>query len=129
MIEAIQAMDHYIRTAFGDSTESYGNDPHRPPQQGLLQGNGAGPGGWFSISSVIIDAMKACGFGYKQWTVISKIAIELVSFAFVDDTDVIHANNDPNVSTEQLIQEAQQAVYHWEGLIRATGGELAPEKG
>ena len=128
MLETIQEMEHHIRTAFGDSEGFYGSDPNGNPNQGILQGNGAGPAGWSAISSVIIDEMKKAGFGYKQWSVIRKRATTIVCFAFVDDTDLIHANDDPEVSTDELIDEAQVALATWEGLIRASGGALAPEK-
>ena len=49
-------------------------------------------------------------------------------FAFVDDTDLVHVSKNPHVTTAQLIQEAQQALSKWEGLIRATDGDLAMEK-
>ncbi len=128
MIDTIQTMDHYVRTAFGDSAECYGNDPSQPPPQGILQGNGAGPAGWFAIATVLINTLKHHGFGYSQWTIIKQRAITITCFAFVDDTDLIHSNNDPEVSTPQLIEEAQQALNMWEGLLIATGGALAPEK-
>ena len=95
----------------------------------MLQGNGAGPAGWFAISSVILDAMKAQGFGMRDWSLIRKRVYEIGGFAFVDDTDLVHTNPDPTVSNEELIAEAQQALNTWHGLIRATGGDLAPEKG
>ena len=72
--------------------------------------------------------MKEAGFGYKQWSVIKQKAIDIVCFAFVDDTDLIHANDSPDVSTEQLRQEAQQGLDLWSNLLHATGGALAPEK-
>ncbi len=125
MLTAIQEMDHHIRTAFGLSTNTYGNDPSKLPA-GVLQGNGAGPAIWFAISTALINAMKAAGFGYKQWTMIKKRAIRITCFAFVDDTDLIHANS--NVSREELLQEAQAALNLWSGLLQATGGALAPEK-
>ena len=43
MIEALQAMTHYVQTAYGVSTKSYGNEPSDKPPQGVVQGNGAGP--------------------------------------------------------------------------------------
>ena len=52
----------------------------------------------------------------------------IVCFAYVDDNDLVHANNSPGVSTADLINDAQIMVSHWHGLIRATGGDLAPEK-
>ena len=128
MIKTIQHMEHYIRTAFGDSEQGYKRKHNDPPPQGVLQGNGAGPAGWFAISTVIIEELKKAGYGYKQWTLIRRRALAITCFAFVDDTDIIHSNNDPSVSTAQLLSEAQDALNMWEGLIRATGGDLAPEK-
>jgi hypothetical protein len=128
MVETIQEMDHHICTAFGTSEKSYGHGPSRPPTQGILQGNGAGPAGWFAISSVLIDAMHDAGYGYKEWSIIRGHAIQIASFAFVDDTDLVHANNAPGVSTDDLIAEAQLMVDKWHGLLRATGGDMAPEK-
>ena len=127
MLEAIQEMEHHIRTAFGDSEEHYGNDREAPPQ-GVLQGNGAGPAGWFAISTLMIQILRDQGYGYKEWTLIRQRAVTITCFAFVDNTDLIHATTDPAKSTETLISEAQQALNLWEGLLQATGGALAPEK-
>ena len=127
MLETIQEMEHHIRTAFGDSDDSYGNDDG-PPPQGILQGNGAGPAGWFSISTVLIDILKQEGFGYKEWSLIRQRALCITCFAFVDDTDLIHSSADPTVSANQLLQESQEALTLWEELLSATGGALAPEK-
>jgi hypothetical protein len=121
-------MEHHICTAFGDSDKAYGNDPSQPPPQGILQGSGSGPAGWSSIAAVVVKAMKDQGFGYAVWSLIRQRAITLVCFAFVDDTDLIHANQDRSVPTQQVLTQAQEALNLWEGLLRATGGALAPEK-
>jgi hypothetical protein len=128
MIEMIQEMDHHVCTAFGVSQGSYGHDPSKLPTQGILQGNGAGPAGWFAISSVLIDAMRDAGYGYNDWSLIRKRPFQIVSFAFVDDTDLIHVNNEEGITTNELIDEAQLMVAKWHGLLRASGGDLAPEK-
>jgi hypothetical protein len=128
MLETIQEMEHHIRTAFGDSEGSYGNDPTKPPQQGILQGSGSGPAGWSSIASVVVKAMQQEGFGYKAWSLIRQRAITMVCFAFVDDTDLIHANHDRSVTTTDLLKQAQEALNLWEGLLHATGGALARKK-
>ena len=124
MIETIQEMDHHVRTAF----DQYGYDPFSLPAQGVLQGNGTGPAGWFAISSVILSNMKAAWFSYREWTLIHKQALVIVSFAYVDDNDLVHANNSPGVLNADLINEAQTMVSRWHGLVWATGGDLAPEK-
>jgi hypothetical protein len=91
MLETIQEMEHHIRTAFGDSKGSYGCNESQPPPQGILQGSGADPTGWAAIAAVITKAMQDQGFGYNAWLLIRQRAIAIVSFAFVDDTDLIHA--------------------------------------
>ena len=102
-----------MRTAFGDSEGCYGNDSEKPPQ-GILQGNGAGPAGWFSISTVLIDLLKKEGYGYKDWSLIRQRALCITCFAFVDDTDLIHSSDDPSKSTADLIGESQEALSLWE---------------
>ena len=128
MIQVIQQMQHYIRTAFGESDRSYGPNTTGPPPQGLIQGNGTAPAGWTAITAILVDCMKAEGYGYEAWSPISQRAMTLVCFGFVDDTDLILSPNRPNMSTEDLLHDAQLELSTWEGLISATGGALAPEK-
>ena len=129
MIETIQEMVNYIVTGLGISELTYGNEPNAPPCQTVMQGNGAGPAGWLAIFDTLIACMKKSGFGLKEMSVIRKRAFELTCFAIVDDTDLVHSDNDPEVSTEQLIQQAQEGLTTWEGLVRSTGGRLHPDKG
>jgi hypothetical protein len=42
----LQNLEHTIRTAHGDSEETYGGDLWVIPMQGVYQGNGAGPLIW-----------------------------------------------------------------------------------
>ena len=128
MIETIQTMDHYVRTAFGDSEGAYGPEQDNAPAQGILQGNGAGPAGWFAISTVLIQALRDAGYGMQEWSIIKQRAVCVTCFAFVDDTDLIHVNHDRSVTTGALIEEAQKALHLWEDLLTATGGALAPNK-
>ena len=126
IIEAIQSLKHYIRTAFGDSKWYYGADPNKPPLQGLLQGNAMAPPGWLAVSTVITKAMKQEGFGYDTWSMTGNRAITSVAFKFVDDSDL--AISDDSVDAETLILKAQRMLHTWEGLLEATGGALAPHK-
>jgi len=128
MIDTMQRMRHYIRTAFGNSKQTYGHEDQELPSQGILQGNGAGPATWSAICTLIVNAMKEAGFGYKQWILISKQAVTLICFAFVDNTDLIHAETAHDASTDDLLISAQDALTTWEGLITSTGRALAPKK-
>ena len=116
MLTTIQEMDHYVQTAFGDSDNSYGNYPEDPLPQGILQSNGAGPAGWFAISTVLINALHQTGLGYMTWSLIRRRMVKITCFAFVDDTDLIHSNDDPAV-TPSLISEAQESLHTWECLL------------
>jgi len=51
---------------------------------------------------------------------------EVLQVCFIDDTDLCITHNSD--STQQVIRQMQQAVTHWEGLLRAMGGMLVPEK-
>ena len=112
----------------GTSDNSYGYDPNHLPSQGVLQGNGMGPAGWFAIHSILVKVLRDAGFGYKAWTLIRCLVLRIVCFAFIDNNDLIHSNDNPDITTADLIKEAQQMLSMWHGLLWATGGDLAPEK-
>jgi len=107
MIITIQQMQHYIRSAFGKSEQSYGPNPSGPPPQGLIQGNGAAPAAWSAITAVLLDCTKAEGYGCEAWAPISQRTMTPAHFGFVDDTNLILNNNDHGVTSEDLIDEAQ----------------------
>jgi hypothetical protein len=72
MLSTLQAAEHSIRTAYGDSTQSYGGSKWAMPLQGLAwgnkeegpmsgmgQGNGAVPTSWAVISTPMLEIMCA----------------------------------------------------------------------
>jgi hypothetical protein len=130
MFQVIQNLTHHIRTAFGDSIQTYGPDSHAGihPNQGILQGNGAAGTTWTAVSSAIIAAMKSQGYGYSSWTAISDAAIELVCSAFVDDTDLVHSGPSNSTPGAAIIDDLQTVLDTWDGLLRATGGALEKSK-
>jgi len=71
--------------------------------------------------------MKEQGFTFEAWSAISKRAITLSCFAFVDDTYLI-LSNVTRMSTEDFIAKGQRALWEWEGLLTATGGQLHEDK-
>jgi hypothetical protein len=126
MFETIQKAAHKVRTAFGDSESTYDTDS-TPPLQGIGQGNGCGPAGWTAVSVPIINMMRTARFGINILTSMSICLVSFVCYAFVDDTDVVHAK-DTHTSGQEILQEMQAVVDHWEGGVRATGGALVPAK-
>jgi hypothetical protein len=96
--------------------------------QGAKQGNGAGPTIWAVISAVLIAIMRRHGHGISIISPLTFIAIYVVCFAFVDDTDVVHGGKDVNTPGEEILTDMQSVVDRWEGSVQATGGALVPSK-
>jgi hypothetical protein len=90
MFKVLQGAVYKIRTAYGNSTKRC-DSPKDAPFQGAGQGNGAGPAIWVAISAPIIHMLYTAGFGLTITTALSGTLVAIACFAFVDDTDVIHA--------------------------------------
>jgi hypothetical protein len=127
MMFTLQHAVHTVNTAFGDSTDTYGGS-NLPPHQGAGQGNGAGPTIWAVISAILLTIMRNLGFGLNAVSSLSAVALSLVGFAFVDDTDLV--NVAPSVFTkgEDHLHHSQQCVDWWVSLLAATGGGLRVDK-
>jgi hypothetical protein len=72
--------------------------------------------------------VRTAGFGFFLLTALTVSVVQFVCFAFVDDADVVHTTKDVNTSGDIVRLEMQQAIDHWEGGLKATGGALVPEK-
>jgi hypothetical protein len=72
--------------------------------------------------------MRDSGYGLNFITATSSLAIVLAGFAFVNDTDLLHAAPHPATPAATLVPQMQQVVDTWEGLLRATGGALRDDK-
>jgi hypothetical protein len=128
MIDAIQPMTHFIRTAFGDSSVSYGSDPLLAPFMGLPQGNTAAIAGYTAFVSVIVEMMKSAGFGLNMWNALAYEAIKLVCLNFVDDTQLFHGGPTNYTSGANVFAQMQPMLNYWEAALCATGGALAHDK-
>ena len=82
---------------------------------------------WVAISAVLLTIMRSKGFGLTLLTALSWEALVIAGFAFVDDTDLIHSARHPNTSSEQVLQESQEALDTWEGSLRDTGGAIGAD--
>lgn len=92
--------------------------PKNPPVSSKA-GNDMAPPGWSTVATVLVNIMKAQGFGYQTWSLISQRAIEITCFQFVDDTDLIHSTTDDSKPTADLLNEAQAALSTWEASCTA----------
>ena len=128
MFDSIQRMVHRVRTAFGDSEETYGGDEidegYLLPPQGFNQGSGVGPPGWSILSSVILRALREAGYGIKFINAITNEAYQLAALAFVDDSDLIQDGETVEIAYDLMVK----SMKFWEDMIKETGGCLAPDK-
>ena len=126
MFGAIQSMEFFIRTTFGESTNSYGgNQPI--PFQGSCQGNGASPALWLVLSMYIVLLYKEAGHVSSCKSAYSGVVLGLMGFLFVDDTDLVIISNSED-SMNMVLTKLQNAILCWNKLLRVTGGDLRPEK-
>ena len=127
MFHTIQNMMHKVRTAFGDSTETYGGSDigiFTSFPQGVLQGNACGPTIWTILSSVIFKCLHKRGFSSTFCTGLSLQLFNLVGFCYVDDCDLIQIGDDPH----EVILSMQQLIRSWRELMQVTGAAIATDK-
>ena len=92
LFEVLQKAKHKIKTGYGVSDPVYGNE--EPTISGIGQGNGLGPALWTLISSIIINKCKAKGHNMKVITPISEEDVSHLSFAFIDNADLMAGADD-----------------------------------
>jgi hypothetical protein len=54
--------------------------------------------------------------------------LKIVGFAFVDNKDLLRASRPGEQTYQEVGQDMQNGLDLWEGLLKATGGALIPEK-
>jgi hypothetical protein len=141
IFSTLQNLEHTIHTVYGDSKWSYGGDlwvvlipglawgnKDEGPMSGLGQGNGAALGGWAIISTLILEVMRMEGCYTAFKALVSDDKIKFVGFVFVDDTDLLWVGMPAEDNFEEVSWNMQESLDLWEGLIKATGGALVPEK-
>ena len=127
LIDTFQAMQHHLRTSYGDSDEYFTCEKGNIRFHGTGQGNGFAPCIWAAISTVMIEVMKDLNLGSTIQSAITKMLSTFIAFAFVDDTDLIKIGTNDD-SMDQVAEEMQQMLRMWQGLLRSTGGALVPRK-
>jgi hypothetical protein len=106
--------------AWGDKKEG--------PMSGMGQGNGAAPASWAVISTPMLEIMKKHGHCMVFKAFISREELKIVGFAFVNDKDLLRASRPGKQTYFEVAQDMQKGLDLWEGLLKATGGALVPEK-
>ena len=127
MFSTIQLCQHYIRTAYGDSSKSYGGKgAYKLPPMGAGQGNGAGPQMWSVLSSVLFLAMHMEGLSTEFCQKMTNKFISIIGFMYVDDMDLIRLREEKD--KHLLTEDLQLTLAYWNRLVKVTGGAIEPNK-
>ncbi len=126
MISTLHQMEHHICTSFGDSTKAGNHKRWGKPIASIGQGNGASPQIWAAVSSPLFELLQQHGFFAHIIRAILLHSRKISGFAFVNDMDLCVTHPSNNIF--QVASHMQGSVSTWEGLLRATGGALVPDK-
>ena len=126
MFGTIQKMIHKVRTAFGDSTDTYhaDNPEFLLPVQGTGQGNGAGPSIWSILCSTIFEILHKEGYSSRFCYALSRGMYEICGFAYVDDCDLFYLGED----ADEIFEGLASMLNLWDQLMEVTGAAIAPDK-
>lgn len=127
MLTAIQQMQFFLCTAFGDSDRGLGSWVHLR-MQGFMQGNGASPAGWTMVSIVILHAHKQQGHRAIFHCPVSGAYKDLSCILYVDNNDLIHLCSNEANSVYHVHVALQASVTSWGNLLIVKGGSLMPQK-
>ena len=127
MLKALQIMQFYLRTGFGESRMTYGGS-EETPLFGLGQGNGAAPPSFLVLSALVVNAYKRKGHGAKLSSCRMALLFMLAAVMYVDDTDWLHLGKSIRMSDDDLVSQVQRATTDAGMLSQATGGALKQEK-
>ena len=101
MLEMIQEMKFFLRTAFGAPREFVGSTIE-VKTQGLSQGNGTSLAGWCVISIMILQAHGAKGHSAHFIALLSQVRSSLSAILYINDTDLLHLDKDGNKTVVEV---------------------------
>ncbi len=103
---AMQMMQFFLRTGYGESAETYGNtDEDRT--LGLGQGNTAKGPGFMALSAQIVKAYLQDGHGSRTTTSYTFQLFVLAAVSYVDDMDLIHTPSLVTATPLELVEQSQ----------------------
>jgi len=126
MIATLAQLQHHVRLAYDNSECAQGQVDWTNPVAGIGQGNGTSPQIWATVSTPMLTILRQEGFVAMVICAMSKQFWSLGGFAFVDYTDLIVT--DPSNDEQKVADKMHQSVQLWHRLLKATGGNLVPEK-
>jgi len=120
MLGTLHRMQHHVRSTYGDSKTSQGQQEWGIPIVGIS------PQIWAAVSTLLFQILATEGFLAQIICAISKHQRSIVSFGFVDDTHLCVTAEDNQATT--VLHHMQDSLGMWTALLRAMGGALVPKK-
>ncbi len=127
LLTLMQVMQYFLRTGFGESSESFSGTPTNP-NSGLGQGSGRSPPGFLALSSLIVNAYRCQGHGTNVASAFVGRLFSLAAVMYVDDTDILHWPPSAYTNDAKLVSYVQCATTDWGRLSQALGGILKAPK-
>lgn len=118
MFDPIYKMTHTLRTAHGESEQTYHSKTNK--LHGILQGTGAGPCIWVMVSSPLLEHLREAGHGIEVRTDDTGAITRVPAFAFVDDNDAVETTT----KSPTPLLRPQRSLTTWGRDLRALGGNL-----
>ena len=80
------------------------------------------------INAFLLTIMRGQSFELDIIAYLSQLALVIVGFEFVDDTNIINVAKSLNTRGEEVLAQHQQEVDRLEGTLNATRGALQSDK-
>jgi hypothetical protein len=120
--ETLRTMQFSIRTAMGDSPQTYCHGSETPIH-GVGQGGTASPAFWLLVSSIMFDCYQQRANGMTLTDPTGTITSQQWLEALVDDTSLF-TNVPPNADVNTLVRTLESDAQEWEKFLSASGGCL-----
>ena len=99
-----------MRTIYGDSQTSFEPSDNLPPFQRIGQGNGNSGTVWAAIITILLNILHNEGYGAHFISSIIKEVTDILGFAFIDDTELIHIDINPSTTIIEFSETMQTAI-------------------
>ena len=127
MLATIKGMHFFICTAHGISPGLY-TSTAATLILGVLQGSGAAPCIWISLSCILLQALQSHTTGFQATCPHNTRTSQHPGKAYIDDTDLWLTGMSPSTSSTTLTSSMQRIAQVWECLLFPSGGALALQK-
>ena len=127
MLATIKGMHFFIRTAHGISPGFYSSTA-AALILGVLQGSGAAPCTWISLSCILLQARQSHTSGFQATCPHNTSTSQHPGKAYVDDTDLWLTGISPSTPSMILTSSMQRIAQVWDCLLFASRGALAHQK-